>query len=651
MAAEALDVGIVLAVDDQRENRELVDAILSDDGFIVDTAVDGPGALEAVGKRRPDCIVLDVMMPRMDGFAVTRLLKADRRLRNIPILLLTALTEVDDKVRGLESGADDFLNKPVDRHELLARVRSLVKIKRLHDELDTSENIIFSMERALENKHALLQGHSERVAISSLQVARALHLPAVEIDVIGKAAFLHDLGKIGVPEEIITHDHDLSREDSKLYMRHPEMGDTILAPLRRFGPIRAIIRAHHERFDGSGFPDGIRGDEFPVAAEIVAIANHFEDVCARASADDAASVLRGAAARGQFRRDTVEAFLKQPRVNHEIMSRGWEALLPAPTATARRGKILVADDLAANREVLTEILTEAGHEVVGVSGGEAVFAALEDHKPDLCIVDVRMPDVDGFSVCQRIKQRPDQEFLPVILVTAMRDQLNRRHGMSLGADDFIISPVNRLEIRARVNSLLRMRQYYLDLEDHQSVILSLATALEAKHAYTRGHSERVGLLALKLAQSLGMTESDCELMRVAGLLHDIGKIGIPERLLNKPGRLTDAEFATVMSHPPRGEGICKPLRAVQAVLPFIRHHHERYNGKGYPDHLAGESIPLGARVLALADAYDALTSERSYRRTLTAVEAMEILTRETGEGLWDPRIFAALQAVLAEGAL
>src|SRR5262249_42217475 len=143
--------------------RELVDAVLSDEGYLVETAVDGQAALEAVGGRRPDCIVLDVMMPRMDGLAGTRLMKSGRRLRNIPILLLTALSEIDDKVRGLESGADDFLNKPVDRHELVARVRSLVKIKRLHDELDTSENIIYSMERALDNKHALLHGHSERV--------------------------------------------------------------------------------------------------------------------------------------------------------------------------------------------------------------------------------------------------------------------------------------------------------------------------------------------------------------------------------------------------------------------------------------------------------------------------------------------------------
>jgi putative two-component system response regulator len=648
MAVDPNDVGIVLAVDDQRENRELVEAVLGDEGYLIDTANDGVAALEQIGRRRPDCIVLDVMMPRMDGLMMTRLMKGDRRLRNIPILLLTALSEIDDKVRGLESGADDFLNKPVDRHELIARVRSLVKIKRLHDELDTSENIIYSMERALDNKHALLHGHSERVAISALTLAKALHLPSEDVDTVGKAAFLHDLGKIGVPEELITADAEMSREDTKVYARHPEIGDTILAPLRRFGTIRKIIRGHHERLDGSGFPDGLKGEAFTLPMEIVALANHFEEVCARASQEEAASVLRGAAARGQFRRETVEAFLKQPRVSHEMMSKGWEALLPPPPQQARKGKILIADDLPANREVLAEILLEAGHDVISVGGGNEVFEVLEREKPDLLIVDVRMPDLDGFSVCQRIKQRPDTEFLPVILITAMRDTLNRRHGMSLGADDFIISPVNKLELRARVNSLLRMRQYYVDLEDHQSVILSLATALEAKHAYTRGHSERVGHLAFQLAQSLGMSARDCDNLRVAGMLHDIGKIGISERVLNKPGRLTDAEFQQVMTHPPRGEGICRPLQAVQAALPYIRHHHER---KGYPDHLVGEAIPLGARVLALADAYDALTSERSYRKTLSPVEAMEILSKETTEGLWDPTIFSALKTIMAQGGV
>jgi putative two-component system response regulator len=139
-------------------------------------------------------------------------------------------------------------------------------------------------------------------------------------------------------------------------------------------------------------------------------------------------------------------------------------------------------------------------------------------------------------------------------------------------------------------------------------------------------------------------------MRMAGLLHDIGKIGVPDRVLNKPGKLTESEFRTVMSHPVTGDTICRPLRSVRAALPLIRHHHERYDGSGYPDKLAGEAIPLGARVLALADAFDALTSERSYRRTLSTVEALDILRDETTRGKWDPRLFSILESVVSSRA-
>jgi cyclic di-GMP phosphodiesterase len=640
--------GVVLAVDDHEQNLELVEEILSSEGFTVETAADGEAALESVARRPPDCIVLDVMMPRLDGFETCRRLKADRKTRGIPVVMLTALSEVDDKITGLESGADDFLNKPVDRRELVARVRSLVKIKRLNEELDTSESIIFSMERALDGKHPMLVGHSERVAIFALQLGRAVGLEPQALDVVGRAAYLHDLGKIGVPEALLIAERPLERDEQAQYRRHPEMGEKILAPLRSFAPVRRLIRAHHERLDGSGYPDRLSGASFPLEAEIVALANFYEEALSRGGGAEGAALVRGAVARGEFHRELAELLLKQPPLTNELMAGGWQALLPASTAP-RAGKILVADDSGSNRDFFQEVLGARGHEVVTVEGGGALLDRVSALAPDLVIVDIRMPDLDGFAVCKALKQAPDTEFLPVILVTAMRGDLNRKHGIAVGADDFLMAPINRLELGARVQSLLRMRQYYRDLEEHQHVILSLATALEAKDPYTRGHSERVGMWAGRLARELGLGEDQVELMRVAGLLHDIGKIGIPERIINKPGRLTEAEFKTIMTHPPRGETMCKPLRTVQAALPLIRHHHERYNGRGYPDHLVGEQIPYGARVLALADAWDALTSERSYRKTLEQADALKILADETERGLWDPKMFAALDVLVRRG--
>jgi putative two-component system response regulator len=271
---------------------------------------------------------------------------------------------------------------------------------------------------------------------------------------------------------------------------------------------------------------------------------------------------------------------------------------------------------------------------------------VQREQPDLVVADVRMPYLSGISICRALKANPRTEFIPIILVTAARGEDDRREGLTAGADDFLLVPINRQELIARVASLLRLHHYYLGLQDHQNVIVSLASALEAKDPYTAGHSERVGLLAADLGQAIGQSDAFCEQLRIAGLLHDIGKIGVPERLLNKPGKLTDEEFKTVMSHPERGELICRPLRALAKVLPFIKHHHERYDGKGYPSGLRGETIPLGARVLAIADAYDTLTSDRSYRKRMTTQATLDLLEQEALGGKWEPRALAALRGVI-----
>ena len=638
--------GFVLAVDDQEMNLELVDAILGMEGFEVETVSSGAAALAAVARRQPDCIVLDVMMPGMNGFEVARRLKADRHTRWIPIVMLTALSEVEAKVQGLEVGADDFLNKPVDRLELIARVRSLVKIRRLRAELETSEDIIFSMARALESKSPVMAGHSERVAAGALRLATALGLPVSAIDTIGKAACLHDLGQIGVPERVLEAARPLSGDDLTAFRPHAEIGARILAPLEGFAGVREIIRHHHERRDGSGYPEGLRGEAVPVGAEIVGLVDCYVDLSARQGRAAAEAAVREMAGR-EFGRALVMKLLELPAVlAGELPEGGWESLLPV-VAPSRPGRIVVADDSPSNRELLMEVLTSAGHQVVLVNSGVAARQAIERELPDLVVTDVRMPGLDGFELCQTLKAHPRTELLPVILVTAEKGVDDRKRGVAVGADDFLLVPINHQELVARVRSLLRLHHLALDLEHHQAVILSLANAMEAKDPYTHGHSERVGAFAESLGRQLALPEDTCQLLRVAGYLHDIGKIGIPERLLCKPGKLTADEFQTIVSHPSMGEVICRPLRTVRRVLPLIKHHHERFDGNGYPDHLAGEAIPLGARVLALADAYDALTSERSYRKALPQAEALSILARETADGKWDPKIYAALRAMLA----
>ncbi|HPR64416.1 MAG TPA: response regulator [Thermoanaerobaculia bacterium] len=639
----------VLIVDDQVENLDLLEEILSIEGFSVDRASGGLEALRRVDLFPPDCIILDIMMPGMDGFEVCQQLKGKRPTCFIPVIMFTALSEVTDKVRGLEAGADDFLNKPVSAPELLARVRTLIRIKQLRDELDTSETIIVSMIQALEMKDPTSVGHSERVALAAARTAKKLNLPLSTVETIAKAAILHDIGKIGLPDHVLWPEGALSEEDKRIFCQHSDLGAMILAPLLSFGDIRMIIRRHHERLDGSGYPEGISGASLSLPAEIVAIANRYDDLYMEDGQEEAIRKIKDESSRGLFHEDLTAVFLNAAVYEanpEESLESIWTQFLPVP-GSVPNGKILVADDTPSNREVVEEILADAGHTVHCVGSGDALLRIMEDYRPDLVILDIRMPGLDGFEVCRRIKGEREWELLPVILVTARREVQDRRAGMEAGADDFLLLPLHRLEVVARVKSLLRQRFFYLDLEQHQSVILSLASALEAKDPYTRGHSDRVAQLSVELAMMLNLSNEDLRLLSMAGKLHDIGKIGVPEKLLNKPGRLTGAELETIMTHPAQGQLICKQLKTVQSILPIIRHHHERFDGSGYPDGLVGDEIPYLARILGMADAYDAMTSDRPYRAPMEVSQALAVLEDETSSGKWDPRIFRILTEMVS----
>jgi len=203
----------------------------------------------------------------------------------------------------------------------------------------------------------------------------------------------------------------------------------------------------------------------------------------------------------------------------------------------------------------------------------------------------------------------------------------------------------------RIHSLLRIKEYHADLEETQNVICALALALEAKDRYTRGHSQRVGDLARTFALYVGLRPSDAERIRIAGLLHDIGKIAVPESLLNKQGPLTREEFMRVIDHPVIGEEMVRPLTTLSSVLKLIRHHHERYDGRGYPDGLRGDAIPYEVRLLSIVDAYDALTSHRAYRPApLTHEAALATLRRESAGGKWDPQMVEQFSAMLGTSA-
>lgn len=268
-----------------------------------------------------------------------------------------------------------------------------------------------------------------------------------------------------------------------------------------------------------------------------------------------------------------------------------------------KATILVADDDDVNRELLSDILIGEGYKVVWAEDGDQALHTISTRTVDLALLDVMMPGKTGFDVCQSIKSNSETRFIPVVLVTGLTSVDERIRGIRSGADDFLSKPVNSQELLARTRSLLRLKEYTDELENAETVLFSLALSIEAKDPYTKGHCDRLSAYSEALGERINLPQEQCVALRRAGVVHDIGKIGVPEHILIKQSSLTDAEWAVMKEHPVTGERICSPLKSFRLVLPIIRHHHEKLDGSGYPDSLKGDEIPLTARVLQITDIY------------------------------------------------
>lgn len=319
--------------------------------------------------------------------------------------------------------------------------------------------------------------------------------------------------------------------------------------------------------------------------------------------------------------------------------------------------ILVVDDLASIRTVMYRKLTSEGYECKEAPDGDAALEAISGFEYDLVLLDVAMPGKSGIQVLKEIVARYPET--SVIMVTSRDDAETVIETMKMGACDYIIKPVNLAELPIRVRKALDRRQlilenkeYRLHLEDkvkeqteqiHNAflnTITSLAFALEARDKYTSGHSQRVSKVALLVCQRLGLEKEYTEKVSLAGLVHDIGKIGIKESILTKKGKLIPEEYSHIMAHSAIGEHILRPAIGDEEILMIVRHHHERYNGTGYPDGLSGEDIPLGARILAVADIYDAMTSDRPYRKAMKPAVAIDELREQSGR-MFEPAVVNA----------
>jgi putative two-component system response regulator len=296
------------------------------------------------------------------------------------------------------------------------------------------------------------------------------------------------------------------------------------------------------------------------------------------------------------------------------------------------GRILIVDDEPQNREVLGRQMVRLGYTVLTAHDGESALECVWRDHPDLVLLDVNMPGMDGFEVCALIKADPATRLVPVVLVTTLSESEDRIRGIEAGADDFITKPPVLAELEARVRSLTRLKRYTDELDSAESVILSLGLTIEARDPYTNGHCQRLATYSSLLGDRFGLNTEQLVALNRGAFLHDVGKIAVPDAVLLKPGRLTDEERSVMQQHTVVGDKLCSELRLLEQVRPIVRHHHERPDGSGYPDHLEGEAIPLLARILSVVDVYDALTTARPYKAELTSERAVSTLREEAARG-------------------
>jgi putative two-component system response regulator len=305
------------------------------------------------------------------------------------------------------------------------------------------------------------------------------------------------------------------------------------------------------------------------------------------------------------------------------------------------------------RDDWRELLAEQGYDIVEIGIGERAPELCLHLRPDLVLIDASLPDVSGFEVCRRLKEDPRNRLTPMLIITSFSAEQNFSRAQAAGADDLWEPRPSRWEALTRVQSLMQIKSY-ID-EQAEAVLVSLAQSVEARDPYTRGHSERISSAAVGFGKKIGLSSDQIDALYIAGIVHDIGKVMVPDAVLMKPGRLDTDEMKIIRQHPVEGERICSPIKSLRRVLPIIRHHHERMDGSGYPDGLRGETIPLTARVLQIVDIYDALTTDRPYRAAFSAQQALATMFEESDLGKLDEdlmRIFPTYaigpQAVKAE---
>lgn len=307
-------------------------------------------------------------------------------------------------------------------------------------------------------------------------------------------------------------------------------------------------------------------------------------------------------------------------------------------ATTHGVRVLLVDDDRQHCSLVREILDPSRYLVHESHDGASALKTLQSQPVDVVVLDKRMPGMGGDEVCRRIRGPLNQALLPILMVTGAGGQVDLADSLRAGATDFLRKPYFPAELVARIDAAVRLKRTTDELACAEGVLFTLARMMEAKDKSSGNHCARLGRALFEFGEALGLAEDDLTALRRASVLHDIGNLSVPDNILMKPGPLTEEEWRIVRRHPEIGALLCAQLKTMHHTVPIVRHHHERWNGSGYPDALAGEQIPRLARIFQIVDIYDTLTHERPYKKAWPMQTAMDQIHTEASQGLLDAKL-------------
>ncbi|MBO4749724.1 MAG: response regulator [Lachnospiraceae bacterium] len=618
----------VVVVDDDTTNLKIAGHILSKAKKRVTAVKSGQMLLDYIQGNEPDLILLDVRMPEMDGFeALERLRELEEKLGRspLPVIFLTADDDPQVVARAREMGVADFIKKPFDPTEFVERIDRIIGEKHREDD---DQPMMASVSSHPTEKEEGAQPLNLAI-LNAILEQRDASDSALQLD---KEAFLH------VYRFVTRYLIRYRKKACKLFLS--------LSPIGEQG--EKEFAANCDRFCAY-VKASLRKSDLVMQYEKNQVFVFLTDIREDAVTQVIGHILRSW---NQKNANLISVSYEVEFMVSDELKKGTDEV----------PWIVVVDDDVSNLKLAGHVLSKNNMRVTALKSGKALLELLKDSRPNLILLDVKMPEMDGFETKAKLMEmEEDVAGIPVVFLTANDDMESERKGLELGAEDFVRKPFVPEILMMRVSRILEMVRLQKNLSHEVDkktkenknlflhVVRCLADAIDAKDSYTNGHSGRVAEYSREIARRYGYDEQEQSDIYMMGLLHDVGKIGIRDEVINKPGKLTDEEYEEIKTHPVVGSKILSNIKEMPSLATGARWHHERFDGKGYPDGLVGEEIPEAARIIAVADAYDAMTSYRSYRDVIPQhVVKQEILACSGTQ--FDPKFANIMVSMMDEDA-